>query len=149
MEQLAPESRKRHTMKLIRTLYLSKRLFQMAGAVVLVFILTFVFDTPVIIPKILFVGWLALALTDLMLLYRSRVGLRGGRHVPERLSNGDENDIRIELHNLFPFNANVEVIDEIPHQFQRRDLSFKLSIDAGQTKVLVYSLRPVKRGEYA
>lgn len=136
-------------MKLIRTLYLSKRLFQSAGVVVFAFILTFVFDTPVIIPKILFVAWLSLVLTDLILLYRSRVGLRGSRRVPERLSNGDDNDIRIELHNLFPFVARLEVVDEIPHQFQRRDLSFSLSIKAGESRVLIYSLRPVKRGAYA
>ena len=136
-------------MKMIRALYLSKRLFQTAGAVVFAFIVTFVFDTPVIIPKVLFVAWLALGLTDLILLYRSRIGLRGSRSVPERLSNGDENDIRIELNNLFPFSARLEVIDEIPHQFQRRDLSFRLSIRSGESKVLVYSLRPVKRGEYA
>jgi len=136
-------------MKLIRTLYLSNRLLQAAGVVVFAFILTFVFDTPVIVPKVLFVAWLALAVADLMLLYRSRVGLRGGRRVPERLSNGDENDIRIELDNLFPFTASLEVIDEIPHQFQRRDLSFRLSLNSGESKVLVYSLRPVKRGAYA
>ena len=136
-------------MKLIRTLYLSKRLFQTAGVVVFAFILSFVFDSSVLIPKVLFMGWLALAFTDLILLYRNRVGLRGDRRVPERLSNGDENDISIQLDNLYPFKAALEVIDEIPHQFQRRDLSFKLSIASGSSKVLVYSLRPVKRGEYA
>ncbi|MEJ1236607.1 DUF58 domain-containing protein [Chryseolinea sp. T2] len=136
-------------MKLIRTLYLSKRLFQMAGVVVFVFIVTFVLDLPVLIPKILFIAWLAVALTDLILLYRTRVGLRGSRRVPERLSNGDDNDIRIALDNFYPFKAALEIIDEVPHQFQRRDLSFNLSINSGDSKVLVYSLRPVKRGEYS
>lgn len=136
-------------MRLIKTLYLSKRLFQTAGVVVFAFIVTFVLDTSVLVPKILFVAWLAMVLTDLILLYRSRVGLRGNRRVPERLSNGDDNDIRIELENLFPFRTDLEIIDEVPHQFQRRDLSFRLSINSGASKVLVYSLRPVKRGEYS
>jgi uncharacterized protein (DUF58 family) len=135
-------------MKLIRTLYLSKRLFQLAGVVVFAFVITFVLDSPVLIPKVLFIVWLALGLTDLLLLYRNRVGLRGGRRVPERLSNGDENDISIMLENHYPFRAVLEVIDEIPHQFQRRDLSFKIEVDPGASKVLIYRLRPVKRGEY-
>src|SRR5690349_25138568 len=101
-------------MKLIRTLYLSKRLFQMAGVVVFVFIVTFVFDLPVLIPKLLFIAWLSVALTDLILLFRTRVGLRGSRRVPERLSNGDNNDIRIALDNLYPFKAALEIIDEVP-----------------------------------
>lgn len=136
-------------MKMLKSLYLAKRLFQAAGLVVSAFILTFVFGTPVIVPKILFVTWLAVGLTDLLLLYRPRVGIRGSRQVPERLSNGDDNDITIGLENLFPFKVNLEVIDEIPHQFQRRDLSFPLNIPAGASKVLIYSLRPVKRGAYS
>ncbi|MGC3944168.1 MAG: DUF58 domain-containing protein [Chryseolinea sp.] len=136
-------------MKLIRTLYLSKRLFQMAGGVVFVFIVTFVFDLSLLIPKVLFVAWMAVILTDLILLYRTRIGLRGSRRVPERLSNGDENDIRIALDNLYPFRASVEIVDEVPHQFQRRDLSFQIAMNAGESKVIVYSLRPVKRGEYS
>lgn len=136
-------------MKLIRTLYLSKRLFQAASVVVCAFILVFVFDLPVLLPKILFVAWVAVILTDLVLLYRTRVGLRGIRRVPERLSNGDENDIRIELDNLYPFKASLEIVDEVPHQFQRRDLSFQITMNAGESKVVVYSLRPVKRGEYS
>lgn len=136
-------------MKVLGTLYLSKRLFQTAALVVFAFVMTFIFDTSVVLPKVLFIAWLSLAFADLLLLYRTRVGIRGNRHVPDRLSNGDENTIRIELDNLFPFTANIEIIDEIPHQFQRRDLSFQISIGSGQSKVITYNLRPVKRGEYS
>ena len=136
-------------MKLLKTLYLSKRLFQAGGAVVFVFILTFVFDTPVIVPKVLFMAWIALAITDLILLYRYRAGITGSRIAPERLSNGDDNDIRIDLENNFPFAVNLRIVDEIPHQFQRRDLLFKIALKSREAKALVYTLRPVKRGEYS
>jgi uncharacterized protein (DUF58 family) len=43
----------------------------------------------------------------------------------------------------------LNVVDEIPHQFQRRDLDFQLRIGPGETKVIKYYLRPVKRGEYS
>ncbi|MCW8822697.1 MAG: DUF58 domain-containing protein, partial [Ignavibacteriaceae bacterium] len=50
--------------------------------------------------------------------------------------------------NHYAFNIKCEIIDEIPFEFQIRDLLFRLSIEAGNTKVFTYTLRPVKRGEY-
>lgn len=136
-------------MKVLKALYLGKRLFQAAAMVVLAFIVTFIFDSWVILPKLLFFVWLALLITDLILLFRTRVGLRGHRATPEKLSNGDDNEVNIHLENLFPFKALVNVVDEIPHQFQRRDLDFELAIQSGEKKVIRYALRPVKRGEYS
>lgn len=136
-------------MKVLKALYLGKRLFQAAAMVVLAFIVTFIFDSWVILPKLLFFVWLALLITDLILLFRTRVGLRGHRATPEKLSNGDDNEVNIHLENLFPFKALLNVVDEIPHQFQRRDLDFELAIQSGEKKVIRYALRPVKRGEYS
>ena len=45
-----------------------------------------------------------------------------------------------------PFST--ETIDEIPHQFQRRDVLFRAKLRSGETQVIRYQLRPVKRGEY-
>jgi uncharacterized protein (DUF58 family) len=135
--------------KFIRSLYLLNRLFLCIGALVAIFILTFILDGWVIVPKVLFLVFLSVVLTDLILLYRTRRGLHGNRFVPERLSNGDENEIKIHLENFYTYKVSLEVIDEIPHQFQKRDLSFRISLDAGQAKVISYSLRPVKRGEYS
>lgn len=136
-------------MKLLRALYLGKRLFQGAGIVVLFFILAFIFDVDTLVPRLIFFFWLALIITDLFLLFRTRVGLRGYRITPEKLSNGDENEVNIHLENLYPFKALLNVVDEIPHQFQRRDLDFELHAGPGEKKIIRYNLRPVKRGEYS
>ena len=136
-------------MRLLKTLYLGRHLFPVIGIVVLAFILSFVLDSLLVIPKVLFFVLLAALIADLLLLYRTKVGLLGTRTTPEKLSNGDENEILINLENYFPFRITVNVIDEIPHQFQRRDLDFKLSMTAGQSKLIQYHLRPVKRGVYS
>ena len=86
---------------------------------------------------------------DVLALYRFRRGLRGSRVTPERLSNGDENEMVIDLENTYPYTISVIVFDEIPHQFQRRDLRFHEKIASGRAKRLKYQLRPVKRGEYS
>lgn len=66
----------------------------------------------------------------------------------ERFSNGDENPVRIDVENFYNLAVQVELVDEVPEQFQRRDVLFRLLIPARSTKALQYSLRPVKRGEY-
>jgi uncharacterized protein (DUF58 family) len=134
---------------IIRNLYLNNRFFIAVGILASCFIVTFIIDGYTIVPKILFLISVALVFTDLILLFRTRKGLMGQRLTPEKLSNGDENELKIILENYYPYEAKLRVIDEIPHQFQRRDISFYLSIPSGETRSIKYSLRPVKRGEYS
>jgi uncharacterized protein (DUF58 family) len=42
----------------------------------------------------------------------------------------------------------IGIIDEIPFQFQKRDVWFKSYLKAGEKKRISYTLRPTKRGEY-
>jgi len=135
--------------KLIRALYLNSRLFTAISIVVVAFVASFILNIPIVIPKILFLVLLAVILTDLLLLFRTRKGVSGERLNPEKLSNGDDNEVRIQLDNFYAFKASLTVIDEIPHQFQRRDLNFKIDIPSGERKIIRYYLRPVKRGEYS
>ncbi len=120
----------------------------MISIVVVAFLIAFVFGGAYFIPKILFFLLVASLLTDLILLFRVKRGLRGERLLADRLSNGDENEISIYLESFYTFKISLRVFDEIPHQFQRRDLEFNLYLAAGDQKVIKYSLRPVKRGEY-
>jgi uncharacterized protein (DUF58 family) len=136
-------------MKMVRDLFLSNRIFWVAGFIVVAFVITFVLGGGYFIPKILFFIFLAAQLTDLILLFRVRRGLSGKRISADKLSNGDENEISIYLENFYTFKTVLRVFDEIPHQFQRRDLEFNLTLDPGESKVIRYHLRPVKRGEYS
>jgi uncharacterized protein (DUF58 family) len=135
--------------KLLRSLYLNNRLFLGIGIIAACFILSFILSDFIIVPKVLFAIFLGVVLTDLILLFRIKRGLHGHRFAPEKLSNGDENEIRIYLQSFYPFEASLRVIDEIPHQFQRRDVNFYTTIPSGETKTIRYILRPVKRGEYS
>jgi uncharacterized protein (DUF58 family) len=133
----------------VRSLYINNRLFYAISIVVLGFVASFILGDWTVVPKALFSLLLLLAIVDAMVLYRYRRGLRGSRNTPERLSNGDENEIVIDLENTYPFAVSIVAFDEIPHQFQRRDLRFEAHMPAGTTRSISYSLRPVKRGEYS
>ncbi|PZR41051.1 MAG: DUF58 domain-containing protein [Azospira oryzae] len=136
-------------MKIVRSLYLNNRLFWCVGVLVALFIISFIAGDFIMVPKLLFFLLLALIITDLLLLFRVRKGFSGERMVSDRLSNGDENEIRIPLQNFYSFPVTLRLFDELPHQFQKRDLEFHLKMMKGERKVISYSLRPVKRGEYS
>lgn len=119
------------------------------GIVVVSFIVSFVIGGWIIIPQLLFYAVIAIGLSDLFLLYSSAKGLTGFRVVPEKLSNGDDNEIALRIVNSYPFRCTINVIDEIPHQFQRRDLNFECLLLPGDKKVITYYLRPLKRGDYS
>jgi uncharacterized protein (DUF58 family) len=134
---------------MLRSLYLNNRLFWAIGLLVVLFIFSFIAGGFVIVPKILFYLLLGILLTDLILLFRVRRGFNGERIAPDRLSNGDENEIKLILESFYTFPLTLRVFEELPHQFQRRDLEFNLKIKAEESKIITYNLRPVKRGEYS
>lgn len=136
-------------LKGLKALHLNNRLFHAVGALVLLFITAYLVGDYIIVPKALFLLFLALIITDLILLYRVLTGLRGERLVADKLSNGDENAVTLTFKSFYSFTINLRVFDELPHQFQKRDLEFAFELKANESKIQKYSLRPVKRGEYS
>ena len=137
----------------MKSFFLTRRFFLLLTALVLGLVVAF-FLPGWLAPVQLALGLLvALAGLDVLLLFapaKSGAGHVFGRRVlGDKLANGSDNDISIYLENNYRFPVRTETIDEIPHQFQRRDVLFRATIAAGETHVIRYQLRPVKRGEYA
>ncbi|HEY0055490.1 MAG TPA: DUF58 domain-containing protein [Pedobacter sp.] len=135
--------------KYYRDLFLANRLLAGIAMVVLSFILSFFFPWLGEIPLISFFAILLLLALDLVLLYRTENGVFVRRSTPDRLSNGDDNKIDLHVENNYAFSVQLEIIDEIPHQFQRRDVCFYISLQSLQHKIIDYYLKPLKRGEYS
>jgi len=131
-----------------RDLFLTNRLFTGLVGCAVLFLFAFFFPWLGIIPELLFYVLIALLLCDLMMLYRASKGVFAKRHAPERLSNSDDNELGIFIENWYPFDIKVGIIDEIPFQFQKRDVWFKTELKPRQRKLINYLLRPTKRGEY-
>jgi uncharacterized protein (DUF58 family) len=89
-----------------------------------------------------------LLLADIILLYRRQDAVFASRTHASRLSNGDQNPIRIFVQNRLPFRIHVSIAEELPAELQIRNLKLKTSLLPGETRELVYHLRPVQRGEY-
>ena len=135
-------------MKAIKSFYLSSRFFIVISLLVLLFVLSYFFPPLLVITNLLLVAAVFLLVSDIFLLFINKKGVYAYRVTPNRLSNGDENEIKIFLENRYSFDTKCEIIDEIPFEFQIRNLLFRLSVESGATKIFTYSLRPVKRGEY-
>ncbi|MEO8150224.1 MAG: DUF58 domain-containing protein [Bacteroidia bacterium] len=135
-------------MRNIKSLYLTNRLFICIGAFMVFFIVAFVEPFLFAPVQLLFFGLLALMVLDGLMLYGTKDAIFARRDAPERLSNGDYNDLFIYVVNRYNFKCDFEIIDEIPFQFQKRDVLFTLSLNKSETKIIRYQLRPTKRGEY-
>ena len=131
-----------------QNLFLTDRLFIYLGCASVLFLLSFFLTWLGDIPAVFFFALVVLFFIDNWLLFRLKNGVFSKRAAPERLSNGDENEIGIYIENNYNFEVKIEIIDEIPHQFQKRDVSFKTQLVPRQHKLLTYLLRPTKRGEY-
>jgi uncharacterized protein (DUF58 family) len=131
-----------------KPLFFTTRFFFLLAAVVILFVLSFFFPWMEMVPRLTLAAAALTALLDYLVLFSRKDGIFARRTTPERLSNGDENDLLLYLENHYGFPVRVGVIDEIPFQFQKRDLWFKTSLGIKQQKQLRYKLRPTKRGEY-
>ena len=94
------------------------------------------------------VTFLVFCLIDYSLLFFAKRNSFAKRITGNRFSNGDENRIELVIKNEFSFPVHVEVIDELPEQFQIRNWKRKLDLKPRQQKKIHWYLKPLQRGEY-
>lgn len=128
-------------------MFLPVRFYYAAIAVIVILALGQVWSPLFYVGASLLVLFALLFVADVALLWTRR-GVTASRQCSTRFSNGDENPVSIQVENNYPFAVSLDIIDEIPHVFQRRDISYPLRLQAGGTGTVDYTLRPVKRGVY-
>ncbi len=133
--------------QLLKNSYLNARFFISAGTLVFLFILSYIFTGLFIVTHTLFFVLLALLIIDYILLFKQK-GILASRILPEKLSNGDDNPIEISVKNNYNFNSTLKLIDELPFQYQKRDFEINIILTKLEQKKIIYSLRPLERGEY-
>lgn len=134
--------------KYITPLFLTTRWNIAITSCAILFIGRFFLSWLGILPYMALLAFTVLFVLDYILLFSKTNGFFAHRSHDERFSNGDENAIKIDLENKYSLKIHAEVIDEIPFQFQRRDVLFRTNIEAHKRAYINYSLRPVKRGSY-
>ena len=135
-------------MKFLRSLYIHKQFYIYMALASACFLVSYWLPVLYAIAWIMTIAILALLLVDIILLYRFKEAIKARRLLPDKLSNSDDNPIPITISNQYPFKVIIDVIDELPMQFQKRDFSYKATLIPNQFHDFNYLVRPVERGEY-
>ena len=129
-------------------MYLTRRFYIALVVIILLLGSGYAFAPLFVIGQwVLFVFFLTV-LADGYLLYSVR-GIQAFRQCADRFSNGDENEVSIRVESSYSRPVALEIIDEIPFIFQKRDIGFCVSLRANEGKTVSYRLRPTRRGVYS
>jgi len=135
-------------LKFLKPFYIQPRFFYVGIGIVVLFGLSY------FVPVLFNIAQLSLMLVaflfvvDFLIIFLGKNKIEASRNLPDKFSNGDENGIQLQIGNNYPFSVYLEIIDEIPEQFQVRDFKLKETISSRKSKSISYQLRPTQRGEY-
>lgn len=133
----------------MKNLYINNRFFFSLIGVGILYVFAFFFPGLMKVAHVVLLLVFLAAMVDYLLLFREKDGVLAQRILPEKLSNGDENPVKVDIKNNYSFKINTKVIDEIPFQFQKRDFLIEKQIASGKNTLFQYILEPKERGEYS
>ena len=135
-------------MNFFKPFYIQPRFFYTGIGIVVLFGLSY------FIPLLFNIAQLSLwvlgllFVIDFLIIFTGKHKIEASRILPDKFSNGDNNLIRLNIQNNYPILVNLEIIDEIPEQFQKRDFKLKETMVSRKSKTITYQLKPTERGEY-
>lgn len=132
----------------MKNLFLTNHFFGLFAIIILSFVGSYLVPFLFPIALTLFVVGVAIVLVDMLLLFNRSSTLKVRRRLPKIFSLGDPNNITLEIENKSKRKIFLEIIDELPIQFQIRDFEKRLTLEPKQSKSLSYKLVPLKRGIY-
>ncbi len=135
-------------MSFLKTLFLPSRFFLVMASLIVILLLSYAFPFLLAIAETAGVLFLVLCGVDALLLYNRGVVVAVQRETPGLLSLGDDNPIRLSLMNKSRIQLRMEVIDELPEQFQIRNFKIEVTLAPGTMHHETFILRPLTRGEY-
>lgn len=133
----------------MKNLYLNNRFFYALIFVGVCYVFAFFFPVMMWVATVLLIAIILAFIVDTLFIFNAKDGIVAQRILPEKLSNGDENPVKIDVKNNYNFKVYARIIDEIPFQFQKRDFNIEREIAAAKNSFFQYILEPKERGEYS
>jgi uncharacterized protein (DUF58 family) len=132
----------------LKEVYLPKRFFLSMSALAIIsacgFFIPLLFYTAQAAVLLFF----SISVLDIILLFNKKDAIHCGRILPKLFSLGDNNQIRLMLKNNQGLSLNINIVDELPEQFQKRDFQINIFLKGFSQESIVYELRPTTRGAY-
>lgn len=130
-------------------MFLTRRFFIVAVAMVALFVLGYPIPFLFHVARVLLCVWGVVLLIDFWMLYHvDAAEMRAERRCRDRFSNGDPNEVELVLQSPYAFSTRVEVVDEMPIDFQMRDFVLQDKLLPHEQRQLTYTLTPHHRGAY-
>ncbi|WP_346882050.1 DUF58 domain-containing protein [uncultured Algibacter sp.] len=135
-------------MKLFKPFYIQPNFFYAGIGIVVLFAISYFVPVLFNIAQFSILVLLFLLFLDFLIIFIGRNKIEGTRILPDKFSNGDKNLIELKINNNYPILIRIDVIDEIPEQFQVRNFKISDTIISRNSKTIQYHLKPTERGEY-
>ena len=135
-------------MKFFKPFYIQPRFFYVGIGIVVLFALSYFIPLLFNIAQLSILVLILLFILDFIIVFIGKNKLNATRILPDKFSNGDKNQIKLNINNNYSISVYLEIIDEIPEQFQVRDFKIKERIASRKSKSIQYDLKPTERGEY-
>lgn len=135
-------------MNFLKPFYIQPRFFYAGIGIVVLFALSYFIPLLFNIAQLCILVLVGLFFLDMLIVFMGKQKIEARRIVPDKFSNGDVNQIEINIRNNYTFVSHLDIIDEIPEQFQIRDFKIKETIRPRQNRNITYNLTPKERGEY-
>jgi len=119
------------------------------GCIIVVFIISFAYPVLYKVALVALYVLIVLVIIDAIILFFVRKKISASRELNERLSLGDNQSIVYTFGNEAPLDLNVEIVDELPIQFQHRDTIDQFRIEKAKTVETTFHIKPVTRGIYS
>lgn len=134
--------------RFIQNTFLTKRFFVVWAIAVIIFALSFSLNFLFPLAKLTLIILLVFTFLDFILvqLFENKIDCK--RTTPHVLPLGDEQTISIYVKNNQNTIATIEVVDELPEEFQKRDFSFKFNLSSNEERTITYNVRAITRGAY-
>ena len=133
--------------KYIGDLFVGRRLYIAGGGFILLFVAAFFINFIFPVAVFLLLLFTLIIISDYIMLFSAQAPTVQ-RDMPDRMSNGDGNKVTLKIRNNAMHRLVMNIIDELPFQFQQRDFVMQRSFTSKQQKHVSYTLRPSSRGEY-
>lgn len=127
--------------------YLNRQVYVIGLSAAALFVLSYFVESFFTISILLLLALFICVLVDSFLLYRG-AHISGDRIIGDRLSNGDDNKVVLQLHSSYPFRISANIIEELPFQLHNGGWERQVTIESGSTAFIEYSVHPKERGEY-
>ncbi len=135
-------------MAFFKPFYIQPRFFYFGIGIILLFGLSYFIPVFFNIAQLAILILIVITFLDFLLIFIGKHKIEAERIVPEKFSNGDKNNVHLQIKNNYPFLIRLQIIDEIPEQFQVRNFLLNDTISPRKSKKIHYTLVPKERGEY-